>query len=621
MCGIAGQVRFDGRPVERDRLIRMSEAIAHRGSDADGMWIDGAVGLAHRRLSIVDLSPTGAQPMTSADGRVHILFNGEIYNYQELRAELQVHGVAFRSTSDTEVLLHLYQRGGLAMLKRLRGMFAFALWDAERERLFFARDRVGKKPFFYRQDHQSFSFASEIKALTCVEKPIIDQQALRLFLGLQYVPSPLTGFEGIISLPPGHFGVIERGALRIERYYHVEREPKLDVSFEEAASTVRQQLEEAVRLRLIADVSVGAFLSGGMDSSSIVALMHRASSHEIQTFTMGFPSFGHDERAEARALANKFGTRHHEFEMQATDIASLVDTMVETYDAPYADSSCLPVWLLARETAKHIKVVLVGDGGDELFGGYRRYQAWLKAIEWSRALRGQTHGLSFATRTVGRVRGDVRFDRFGRTLDGLRSSFADGYAALFTGSYFSLQEERVLLQSEFLQATDRSSALSFVARSFDEHLGAEGALQFDFTSYLPDDLNVKMDRATMAHGLEARAPFLDQELVGYASHLPLSYLLKRGTTKPLLQAAMTGLVPPEVWSRPKRGFQVPLSGWFRQELRPLFQERCLLSNAKLSTICRPAVVQTYLRENDRGKDHGNRLWMLLMLATWMEIYG
>lgn len=614
MCGIAGLWRFHGKAVDEDRLRSMSAKLAHRGPDGEGIWIKGSVGFAHRRLSIVDLSDRGNQPMLSPDGMLAVTFNGEIYNYQDLRDELQDDGAVFRSDSDTEVLLHLYRKKGERMLEDLRGMFAFALWDAEQQQLFFARDRIGKKPFFYTQQPDGFAFASEIKALIGDAKPEIDWTVVRQFIGLQYVPSPQTGFIGIHALMPGYCGTVRHGSVNIRPYAEWKRTPKLSLSFAEAAQETRRLTEEAVSLRMIADVPVGAFLSGGMDSSVIVALMARQSKEPIKTFTMGFPSFGFDERDQAKTLAEKLGTEHHAFEAHPEHLIRLADILVDLYDAPYADSSALPVYLLAQATRKHVKAVMVGDGGDELFGGYRRYQAFLRAD------RLKKYGLAFGGKgieVIGSLVGDARVKRFGRTLNAMRHGYGSGYAELFTGSYFDTKDQRALLLPTFIEETRAAAAQEMIARLYHASLGVEGALAFDLQSYLPDDLNVKVDRATMAHGLEARAPFLDQELVRVAACLPLSFLLKRGIQKPLMQAAFKDLLPEEVFRRPKRGFQVPLAAWFRKELRPTFIERCLATSAPIVQICKPVEMKRLLEQNDRGIDHGNRLWMLFSLATWL----
>ncbi len=606
--------------VDRDRLAAMSAALASRGPDHAGVWVHKGVGLAHRRLSIVDLSESASQPMVWEDGRYVITFNGEIYNYQALRDELEQGGVRLHSTSDTEIIIALYAREGEKMLSRLRGMFALAIWDGPRQQLFFARDRIGKKPFFYTHEAGQFVFASEIKALLSEQsKPSIDLQAIRLFFGLQYVPSPWTGFMGIRCLPPAHYGFVQAdGSVSLTRYESYERTGDFRGSYADAVEEVRRLVNESVRLRMIADVPVGTFLSGGIDSSIVATLMARNFDGPIQTFTMGFPTFGFDEREEARDLARRLGADHHEYEAQPGDIPALIDTLVSLYDAPFADASALPTWLLARATRQHVKAVMTGDGGDELFAGYRRYQAFLQAKKLRDhhldGLAGMAaHLLSMGLR-------QPRYQRFARLLEAIRRSDGEGYASLFTGSYFSAPDEPALLQPDFCAATQASASEPFV-RDHARGAGLSAALHFDLTSYLPDDLNVKMDRASMAHGLEARAPFLDQELVRFVMTLPLSLLLKERMPKPLLKAAFQDLLPKEVFRRPKRGFQVPLGQWFRRDLRGLYVERCLTSGVSIHQFCRPQEMERYLRENDRGLDQGNRLWMLLVLATWLEHYG
>ncbi len=617
MCGIGGLLSAQGRPVDRDRLVRMSGAIAHRGPDGDALWVEGAAGLAHRRLAIVDLSPNGAQPMASVDGRFVVVFNGEIYNYKELREPLTVDKEPFQSTSDTEVLLKLYERHGEKMLEMLRGMFAFAIWDAQKKELFFARDRIGKKPFFWMNDERGFAFSSELGSLVASDKRDVDWDAIRLFLGLQYVPSPRTGFVGVHALPPSHCGFVRGGNVEVKRYASFDVEPNIETSFEDAAKRVRERLDESVRLRMIADVPVGTFLSGGIDSSAVACLMAKRSSTPIKTFTMGFPSLGYDERTEARSLATTLGAEHHEFEASPAEALRVIDDVLDAYQAPFADASAIPTYLLARETRRHVKAVMTGDGGDELFGGYRRYRYFAKALQW-RAL-GRLPVLG-SIDVGGIKRLNPKILRMMRTIQALSAGDAAGYAELFTGSYFSERDLGALHDPDFAKRTQGSRAESFIMQSI-RTKGVEAAMEFDLNSYLPDDLNVKMDRATMAHGLEGRSPLLDQELVSYVTRLPVEYRLSSRGQKALLVEALRDIVPNDVFARPKRGFQVPLAEWFRDELRSSFVERCLSSDARLLTICRKEEVTRYLHENDRGVDHGNRLWMLLSLATWLERYG
>ncbi len=624
MCGIAGIWRWDGQPVEEDRLLRMAQAIAHRGPDGEGIWQEGGVGFVHRRLAIIDTSSRGAQPMISADERYVVTFNGEIYNYQELRRVCEERGSIFRSDSDTEVLLQLYARKGEKMLADLRGMFAFAIWDREARRLFVARDRLGKKPFFYRRTPRSFVFASEIHALLSDECSKIDLRAIRVFLGLQYVPAPLTGFQEIEVLQPGHAGVYESGQWRTWSYDNVFAIEPYKGTYSEAKTHVRELLEESIRLRLMADVPVGAFLSGGIDSSAIAVIARQKHQASLSTFTMGFSSLGFDERQEAAALAKRYSLPHFAFEAQAGQVVDVLDELVQLYGVPYADSSALPAWLLARETAKHVKVVLTGDGADELFAGYRRHVHFSRALVLARLGGGR---LMPWIEYLGRYLHDPRFTRFMRTVKGLCVSPEAGYAALFAGAYFSREDELRMLQPGFKEETESYSAEAWIEAFLgkNEKMIVNDPMRvplvFDRSSYLIDDLNVKMDRATMAHGLEARAPFLDQELVRFASSLPSEWLIRKKVGKYLLKDTLKEYLPPDVLGRKKRGFQVPLAAWFRGELRATFEERCLSDAAPLTGICRPEAMKYLLEQNDRGADHGNRLWMLLVLSTWLQKYA
>lgn len=622
MCGIAGIWRWDGQPANEDRLQRMAKAIAHRGPDGEGSWVEGGIGLAHRRLAIIDISQRGAQPMVSADERYVITFNGEIYNYQALKQECESRGMVFRSDSDTEVLLQLYARKGEKMLTDLRGMFAFAIWDREARRLFVARDRIGKKPFFYRQTATTFSFASEVKALLEDGSAAIDVNAVRVFLGLQYVPAPLTGFEGITSLLPGYAGVCENGSWKTWKYDDVFSSDPFTGMFTEAKDRIRALLEESIRLRLIADVPVGAFLSGGIDSSAIVALAEQSLGTPLTTFTMGFPSLGFDEREQAAAFAKERGLPHYSFEAKPGHAREALDALVSLYESPYADSSALPTWLLARETANEVKVVLTGDGADELFAGYRRYGYFARALSLA---QGGGRIIPWIKRLSKSIH-DPRVLRFARTLEAIQCSPEAGYAALFTGAYFSQADESWLLQSDFAENTQAWSAQGWMTSVMKDYQAItrdplHAALTFDRTSYLPDDLNVKMDRATMAHGLEARAPFLDQELAKFVSSLPSEWLLKGSEGKYILRQVLEGVLPRKIMQRKKRGFQVPLASWFRGGLRSVFEERCLSTESPLQAICKPEAIKHVLHQNDKGTDHGNRLWMLLTLATWLQQRG
>ncbi len=589
-------------------LFGMVKGLERRGPDGEGIWVDSPVGLGHRRLAIVDLGETGKQPMQSDDGRFTITFNGEIYNYKELKESLIAKGEQFKSTSDTEVLLKMFATEGEAMLAKVHGMFAFAIWDKQKSELFFARDRIGKKPFFYQDTVSGFSFASELQALLAYQKPEIDWQAIRLFLGLQYIPAPLTGFVGVRSLQPGECGTWKNGVLSVHSYREAPL-PRFTGSFDEAVHEVRRLFNEAVRYRMIADVEVGCFLSGGMDSSAVAAQMAKLSSAPIKTFTMGFPDWSADERGEAQEFSKRISAEHFSFEAKPGDAVGLIDSMVDLYAAPYADSSALPSYLLSKETKKHVKAVMNGDGGDEFFGGYKRYGYFKKALSLRRLNKLPYFEI-----------GSPKVKRLLRTIRALAGGDAAGYAELFVGSYFSESDLKALLNPEFSVKTQGSRADAFIAQQISTK-GVEAALEFDRKSYLPDDLCVKMDRATMAHGLEARSPFLDQNLTRFVASLPVEFHFANEKQKAVLQAAISDLVPQDVLSRPKRGFQVPLDAWFRGELKSVFEARCLSATSKLSRVFRVEEVKCLFEEHQRGTDHGNRLWMLLALATWLEKYA
>lgn len=605
-------------------LRQMSDRIAHRGPDADGVWCRPGIGLAHRRLAIIDLSPAGTQPMSDALERLTVVFNGEIYNYRELQQELQARGVTFRSTSDTEVILAAYQTWGVECLTKLRGMFAFALWDAKDGRLLLARDRIGKKPLFFgRTNEGDLVFASELKALAPAVDLKPDWEAVRLFLGLQYVPSPRTGFVDVSQLLPGQYGVWEHGSWSVASYHVWDARMKDEVP-DDLDARIRAKLDEAVKVRqLAADVPVGAFLSGGIDSAAVVAFASKHVSKPLQTFTMGFPQQHMDERREAREIASAFNTDHQEFEARPEYLRQLVDELVVHYDAPYADSSALPLWLLAQQTAKEIKVVLTGDGGDEVFGGYRRYGYFERALQLASVPLLPRIAAPMSL-WFGNLVGDVRFGRMSRVVEATRRNPARAYGEMFCGSYFGSAALQDLCQPEFISSTASADAVQFVTeRIARTQTGSPlgDAMAFDLQSYLPDDLNVKMDRATMRFGLEARSPFLDQELVALALSLPLREKVHHGKTKIALRRALQGVLPDAVLRRPKRGFQIPLAEWFRGPLRELVRERCLDPKSPLMRVVRPQAVERLIQENDRGSDRGNHLWMLLSLSTWLSRYA
>ncbi len=631
MCGIAGIVDSQGGPIGTERLRAMSDRLVHRGPDDEGFWrnpvAEGAAeggpscGLAFRRLSIIDVAG-GRQPLCNEDRSLWLVFNGEIYNFPALRAELEARGHRFATRSDGETILHAYESFGIeGMLARLRGMFAFALWDQPRARLVLARDRVGKKPLVYCEREGRLHFASELGAL--LADPALprepDWTALHHYLTFMCVPAPFTAFRGIKKLPPAHFLVREGGATRIERYWRLAYGPKLKLSRPEAAEALREKLLEATRLRLMSEVPLGAFLSGGIDSSSVVAAMSRAGGGTVKTFSIGFEEKKFNELPFARLVAAHYGTEHHEF-MVRPNALEVLPELVRHYGEPYADSSAIPTFFLSRLTRQHVTVALNGDGGDESFTGYRRHYAGRIADRF--------HALPAPLRQLGR-----------RTLERLaprphdRQSLLAGFRrfaeaaelprherhARWTG-YFTEPEKRRLLAPEPLAALDGVPPSSELLRPYFEEGadldGAEAAVLADVAFYLPNDLLVKVDIATMAVSLEGRSPFLDHELMEFAARLPSRYKLRGRALKAILKEAVRPWLPREILEKPKWGFAIPIGNWFRGELKDFLADS-LLSGPSAGGFFRKEEVERLIGEHQRGeRDLGHHLWILLMFELW-----
>lgn len=627
MCGIAGRVDFAGRPGDPEWLDRACALLAHRGPDGQAIWRTAkgtvAVGLAHRRLKVIDLARAADQPMHNRGcvrvGRaapLTVVFNGEIYNFQTLRQELEAAGHCFETRSDTEVLLHLYEEFGVACVDRLRGMFAFAIWDAEHDRLFCARDRLGKKPFYYRWHDRTFWFASEPAAL--LADPGVpaagNPAALASYLALGYVPAPSSAFHGIERLLPAHTLTVTVSGPRARRYWRLEYEPKRSLSEEDARAELDFLLREAVRLRLVSDVPLGAFLSGGLDSSAVVAIMADQAPDRVRTFSIGFESARYDERPFAREIAARYGTEHHEFVVRP-DAAALAPPLARHYGEPYADSSAIPTFCLAQLARQHITVALNGDGGDETFGGYARYRAnlWIERFAHiPRPLRSTLSWLAshLAAKSSRSTLYDIR-----RFLVAASQPVHVRYA-----SWFGLFADHSILSDDFRRTLAEANPLEPLARAFSEfaHLHPiDRCIAADVTLYLPDDLLVKVDIATMAHGLEARSPLLDHVLMEFAARLPVSLKARGISGKHLLRKWLAGRVPARILGRRKTGFGVPLDGWFRNELKDFAHDVLLDPRTRQRGLTETAVVRRLLAEHSEGRAaHGHRLWALVMLELW-----
>jgi len=623
VCGISGILNFDAsRSVERDILERMNAVLAHRGPDDAGIHCDGQIGLAHRRLSIIDLSPAGHQPMSNEDGTIWIVFNGEIYNFQSLRPELLSRGHRFRSGSDTEVILHLYEEHGTDCLRFLRGMFAFAIWDGPRRQLFLARDRLGKKPLCYQQDAHALRFASEAKAI--LQDPEVqaapDPASVSQYLTYGYVPSPASAFHGFRRLPPGHFLTCRDGRVEVTRYWRLRRDRKTQRHEEEWCREIVGRLEEAVRLRMISDVPLGAFLSGGIDSSAVVALMSRASSGPVKTFSIGFEEPEYDELAYARQVAQRFGAEHHELVVRP-DAAAILPKLAWHYDEPFGDSSAVPTYYVAQMTRQYVTVALNGDAGDESFGGYDRYVANLLAASFDRwpgagLLRHAIRwGLRLLPQSGSRTSLLYRGRRF---LDGLTDAPERRYARWLCHFYGDRKAE--LCTPEFLAAAGGTDALEILLAAYRESDApdfGDATLGVDAALYLPDDLLVKVDIASMAHALEARSPFLDHEFMEFAATIPFDLKVQGRVKKHILKRALAGLLPDRILHRPKMGFGVPIDHWLRHELRDMAYDTLLSPRAVGRGYFHPDRIRRMLDEHVQGKASWHYLlWTLLMLELW-----
>lgn len=617
MCGIFGMLG----PAPDGALDAVSAALAHRGPDAEGRFVDDVCALVHRRLKIIDLSEAAAQPMANDSGDVVVVFNGEIYNHHELRRELEALGHRFRSRSDTEAILHGYEAWGDGVVERLDGMFAFGLWDRRQRRLLLARDRAGKKPLYYSTTSGCFRFGSTIASLHASGLlSAVDTAQLPAYLAYGFVPPPATLHAGVRQLPPACRLVLEPGGdPRITTYWRAQfGVEQTHDSFDAAVARVRALTTAAVERRLESDVPLGAFLSGGIDSTIIVGLMARALGR-VRTFSIGFAGDArYDETAYARIAARAFGTEHTEFTLEPSSF-ELVETLVRHHDGPFGDSSAIPTYVVAGLTRKHVTVALTGDGGDELFCGYSRFLA----AEAAEAVPQPIRRLAARTAAWWRSGPSERTvaARARRFLDAAALPLADRMAAWNT--FFV---PRALLRADLADALGAAvdAPLSWQRGLFAEARGSttlSRVLEHNFRSYLPYDLLVKADRCSMAHGLEARAPFLDTALVEYATTLPPSFLRRGRQTKRVLKEAFANLLPPAIRRRGKMGFGVPLGAWFRGDLRSYLLDH-LSGDARMFAYVERAAVDRLVGEHGRGeRDHGQKLWALLTLEIWLRQLG
>ncbi len=622
MCGIAGFVDLWGRKArglkEREAILqRMCRIIRHRGPDDQGMMVQTGVALGMRRLSIIDLV-SGNQPMSGEDGAVTIVFNGEIYNFQEIKPKLESRGHTFHTHSDTEAIVHAYEEFGPDCLKDLRGMFAFAIWDENNPKLFLARDRAGKKPVYYTTTPTgTFVFGSELKSL--LEHPEVQRdlnpEALDAYFTLGYVPDPLSIFSNIHKLPPGHYLTLTNGQVTVKQYWDFEFQPAGSRNEADYLDELRALLDESVRLRLISDVPLGAFLSGGIDSSTVVGLMARHMDQPVKTFSIGFHEDSYNELKYARMTAEKFGTDHHEF-FVTPDICQIVDELVWHFDEPFADSSAIPTYMVSKLARDHVTVVLSGDGGDELFAGYTRYAIERKRGGFERlpkplregVMRPLSQRLPHATWGRNYLH-NVSLDPISRYLDSV--------------SVFTSLNRRSLYTSDF---AGKIGPGGYGARLFADLVQnvktddeVDRLLYLDSKTYLPGDILTKVDRMSMAVSLEARAPLLDHKLIEFVTTIPSTLKLAGLETKHLLKKAVADLVPAEILHRPKQGFGVPIQEWINQQLRSRIRDTLSDTRTRQRGYVDSRYVDVLLDEHERGRrDHSMSLWALVMLELWQR---
>jgi asparagine synthase (glutamine-hydrolysing) len=621
MCAIAGVIARQDESLVIENLCRAQH---YRGPDAEGTWSDGICTLGHRRLAIIDLSEAGRQPLSNEDGTIWITFNGEIYNFQSLRRELEYFGHRFRTQTDTEAIVHAYEQWGTECVKRLRGMFAFGIWDQRQQRLMLARDRVGKKPLFYAQVGQRFLFASELQGLLADSRVPreTNHEAIDAYLTYGYIPAPNTAFRGIFKLPPAHWLTFDwnngKPVIHTERYWSLAYTPKLNLNEDEASEILREKLTEAVRLRMISDVPLGAFLSGGIDSSIVVGLMAQLSGTRVKTFSIGFDDAAYDETSHARRIADKWNTDHHEFTVRPNAV-DVLPKLVRHFGEPYADSSAVPTFYVSQLTRQHVTVALNGDGGDESFAGYERYlgnqlAGRLNAVPGAMgSARALSRLIPESLPQKSRLRSAKRF------LSVAAAPMAERYVQWV--GYFDVAAKPQLYTGEFLEQLNgaRDGWLGSLFHEVARLDPVDAAMAVDVQSYLPFDLLVKVDTTSMANSLEARSPFLDHEVMEFAARLPVSLKLRGGQLKHLLKRTFADLLPAENVKRRKMGFGVPLGAWFRGELREMAMDTLLSTRALQRGYFRPVALTRMLSEHLKTTaDHSFKLWNLLMLELWHQ---
>lgn len=631
MCGITGILRIspEANGFESDLIDRMTDSLAHRGPSDRGVWSDDLISLGSRRLSVIDLSPAGRMPMSNEDGTIQIVYNGELYNFRELkeRFELVERGHVFRSRTDTEVLIHLYEELGIEMVRYLNGMYGLAIWDSRSQQLYLIRDHAGIKPLFYQSDGRYFRFGSEIKAILAdgrvPRRPSL--QALHDYLSFDYVPGPNTAFAGIYELPPGHWMSVDReGKIEIRRFWDLSWEPDQTIGEKAACSRALELMDQSVRRQLIADVPIGVMLSGGLDSSTIVALMHRHVSEPIRTYSVGFEDKSFNELPYARIVAGKFRTIQREVVVTPALVRELLPVYLSYIDEPYADGSAIPTYCVCQLAKDEVVVVLSGEGGDEIFAGYDTYSAY-KASEMFKAVPAWLRRSLIAPIVNSLPVSDKKLSlefKLKRFIGG--QDLSPELAHLWWRIVLTESRKLELYTDEVLehfvpQASDRFFIEEFKRARAQDDLAR--IMQIDASVFLPDDLMIKNDRMSMAHSLEARVPLTDTELIRYLATVPAEIKLPGLRKKNIMRGAMAGILPPKILDKKKVGLEMPYSRWFKNELRDLIDKYLGPKQIYERRMLRPEAVKALVDEHLRGRrDHGRALWGLINYMVWLELY-
>jgi len=629
MCGITGKINLNGKPVHKKEIEAMNAVIRHRGPDDTGVYLDKNIGLGNQRLAIIDLSKKGHMPMSTKEGRYTITYNGEIYNFSEIRSELEEKGYDFRSNSDTEVVLKAYAEFGTKCLEKFRGMFAIAIWDKKKRELFFARDRLGKKPFKYYHDKNHFIFSSELKAIIKnSEVPVtFDRNAIDVFLTLRYLPSPMTGFSGIKKLPAGTYGILKEAnnKLTIKMYWSIDFTKKEEKSELEWTEQIREELVKSIRYRMISDVEIGVFLSGGLDSSVIAGLVSGSTSKKVNTYSVGYKEKRHSELAYAKKVAKHFGTNHTELFVDPT-IKKDLTKMIYQFEEPFGDPAAIPSYYMSQVTGKKLKVMLNGDGGDENFAGYPVHRNYKLIAKYAKVPKKIRELISYLVNVTGQMSQVKGLKHVAFKLEAMAKDPQQAFLYNFGCFHQDISNKYYLTRND-LYSNDYRNDVNYqeveelaykLLRGKSGYDEVDKVSNYIISSYLPDQLLPKVDLSSMAYSQEVRSPLLDHKFLELTAKIPNSLKIKSNRGKYIFKKTFENFIPSEIIERPKTGFSVPLEEWFRKDLYKYVSEILLDKNAVDRGYFKKEAIEKLLTDHKRGVDYSNHLWLLVVLELWQR---